>query len=142
MSELVYTRFGYGTVAAVEPKGTQEDSNKETKASDQAKVNPESEKEATIQEKNIDDLEDKVVKVTFKWGATGYIPVNDYLIKESSLMRQINIKVKTFFGPRKTYDLTLPVTANLAAIFAEMTKVAGADIIDNLSNPKFYYSMV
>ena len=80
MSELVYTRFGYGTVAAVEPKGTQEDSNKETKASDQPKVNPESEKEATIQEKNIDDLEDKVVKVTFKWGATGYIPVNDYLI--------------------------------------------------------------
>ena len=58
------------------------------------------------------------------------------------MKRKIKIKVKTFFGLRKTYEIELPIKSNLTNVSAELSKLIGPDIMENLSNQKFYYPIV
>lgn len=46
------------------------------------------------------------------------------------------------FATRKVYDLELPVTSTLSDVYTELTKQIGQEVIENLTNPKFYYPMV
>lgn len=75
MSDLVYTTFGYGTIVHDQPKPATDASTKDEKASDKAEPKPEETKEAAVEEEKPADPEGKVVKVSFKWGGIGYLPV-------------------------------------------------------------------
>jgi hypothetical protein len=46
------------------------------------------------------------------------------------------------FASRKTFELEMPITSNITEIYTELTKLIGPEVMENLSNPKFYYSMV
>jgi hypothetical protein len=40
------------------------------------------------------------------------------------------------------YEVELPVNAEISALYNELTKQIGSDVMDNISNAKFYYPMV
>jgi hypothetical protein len=75
MSDLVYTQFGYGKVETQSQPKTIE----VIVQADQAKPIPEEpailEIQAPAEEITEDVSPEKIVKVVFKWGGFGYLPV-------------------------------------------------------------------
>jgi hypothetical protein len=58
------------------------------------------------------------------------------------LKRKIKVKVKTYFGPRKTYEVELLVTTDIAGLLAEVTRAVGPEVMESVTSPKVYYPMV
>lgn len=50
------------------------------------------------------------------------------------------MKVKTFIGERKTYELQVPITATTDHLYQEVVQKIGTEV-KNVSNPRFYYPM-
>jgi hypothetical protein len=75
MSELVYTMFGYGRLdSSAQLKPADSEISKELsaeKSEDGSKLATEDKKVQNTQE----TIPERIVKVTFKWGSIGYLPV-------------------------------------------------------------------
>jgi len=138
MSEIIYTAFGYGKIITADPLNGLEPLLTKEKSMltplDEPEVNP-----AEISETADDG--DVIYKVDFRWGGQGYLPVG-FGHQASCIKRKIKLKVKTMFASRKTFELEMSITSNITEIYAELTKLIGSEVMENLSNPKFYCSMV
>ena len=78
-------------------------------------------------------MANKIIKVKFIWGGTGYIPAEN-------IKRKISMTIKTFFGRRENIIINVPIYYTIAQVINEYIKessIRGS----NLISPKIFYPM-
>lgn len=101
MSDLVYTQFGYGKVET--PSKPKVPESKVQKDQDQPKPEePQKPEIQTTPEDNTQESsEDKIVKVAFKWGGSGFLPVPWMLTKGKLSKAQDQGESQDLLRPQK-----------------------------------------
>lgn len=101
MTDLVYTQFGYGKV---EPASLHKAADDGVKL-EAAPVPPKKTSKADgLEEKpeiTHESATDKIIKVAFKWGGTGYLPVVSWFTEGKLCQEEDQTQSQDFLWPKK-----------------------------------------